>query len=101
MSKKERPMYARNFSYLKNRLNITRQQIKEATGIPVSTWGSYEEGRGFPHHEKLVAICDLLKYWDIYAILTRDISQERVDIEKREAIRGLEKLKAFLEELKQ
>ena len=35
------------------------------TGIPNSTWGSYEEGRAFPNHTKLPVICDALEYYDI------------------------------------
>lgn len=42
---KEKPLYARNLSYLRNRLRLTRQDVVDQTGIPLSTYGSYEEGR--------------------------------------------------------
>lgn len=72
----KRPVYAINFSYLRNLRRLTRKDISEKTGIPASTWGSYEEGRAFPHWEKLLIICDLLEYRDIYRLLSEDLSMQ-------------------------
>ena len=55
-------------------MKLTRKEIAEKTGIPVSSWGTYEEGRAFPNHKKLPVICDVLQYWDIYSLLTMDLS---------------------------
>ena len=98
----KKPLYANNLNYLARRKGLTRERIYELTGIPISSWGSYVEGRAFPNHIRLPVICAVLDFYDIYALLTTDLSQRKTEtaVSPREAREGLLKVRQFLEALK-
>lgn len=99
MSTKKRPLFAVNLQYLRNQRQLTRQDIFKLTGIPSRSWGSYEEGRAFPSHKKLPAICEALHYYDVIKLITTDLSKEKTEviITGHDAMIGLQKVKEFLE----
>jgi transcriptional regulator with XRE-family HTH domain len=100
--KKKKPIYAINFHFLRNQLRMTREEMAEKLGIPLGTWGSYEEGRAFPHHEKLPRICEALEFNDLLALITIDLTQrkENAPVTELEAKDGLLKVRKFIEGLK-
>ena len=98
---KEKPLYARNLSYLRNRLRLTRQYMADQAGIPLSTYSSYEEGRAFPRWWNLTVICELLECYDVLAILNKDLANDkRTPVNATEAMHGLHKLEQFMKQLK-
>lgn len=98
---KEKPLYARNLSYLRNRLRLTRQDVVDQTGIPLSTYGSYEEGRAFPRWWNLTAICEVLECYDVLALLNKDLANNNwTQVDEGEAMQGLKKLELFIKQRK-
>lgn len=99
---KEKPLYARKFSYLRNKLRLTRQDVVNQTGIPMSTYGSYEEGRAFPRWWNLTAICEVLQCHDVLALLNKDLANDKATpVNATEAMHGLHTVEKFMKQLKQ
>lgn len=99
----KKPLYAINFHYLRNLLKITCNEMAERISIPYSTYRAYEEGRSFPRWDKLLKICEVLQYTDIYRMLTEDLSKEQknglIKVSNQEAIESLNRVKIFLSEM--
>lgn len=72
----EPSLYASNLKALMDQRKVSSEQLCEKLGITENRFKRWQEGVCFPKTEVMVAICDLLRYWDIYAMLTRHIGEE-------------------------
>lgn len=103
MPKNEKPLLARNITYLRNKQNMTLVQACKRAGIKFHAWCAYEEGRSAPRLSKMPDICDALEFYDVIAMVTKDLAQP---VRKRkpshqDAIRGLNEVKQFLQTIKE
>lgn len=96
----ERPLFARNIAYLRNRQKLTRVEASKRCKISKSSWGSYEDGRAFPHHDRLSAICDTLKFHDVLALINVDLANRPVDWikSKEDFVQTFMEIKGILDE---
>ncbi len=97
----EKSLFAVNLTWLRNQRRLTRKRAAELSGIPISNWSSYEEGRAKPVVDKLPKICQTLEFYDVIAMITTDLaSQSSQLVPKSEAMDSLSKLNRYLEQLK-
>lgn len=69
-------LYATNLKILMDQRKVSSDQLCGKLGITTNRFKRWQEGVCFPKNDVMVAICDLLGYWDIYAMLTRHINEE-------------------------
>jgi transcriptional regulator with XRE-family HTH domain len=100
---KEKPLFARNLAYLRYQKRFTIRKVTELTGINMSTWSTWETGRCFPSLLNIPVVCEALGYYDVYGMMTRDLSSstDTVKVNRLKAIEGLTEIKHFLETLKE
>jgi transcriptional regulator with XRE-family HTH domain len=97
---KEKPQYARNINYLRNRLGLTRKKAAEAAGINTSSWNSYEEGTAFPNYKRMPDICRVLQFNDVLALITKDLANDKkvLEVNKADAISALRQIQEYLKQ---
>ncbi|WP_158993419.1 helix-turn-helix transcriptional regulator [Mucilaginibacter sp. L196] len=54
--------FAPNIKALRKRKELTQEKVADDLMIKRGTWGSYEEGRGEPHYNRLIAIA---RYFEV------------------------------------
>lgn len=101
-SNKEKPLFARNINWLRNQLKLTTREACIRSGIKESTWKSYEEGRAAPRLQNMPDLCRALEYYDLYAMMTRDLAtaNNEIRVDRDKAIESLLTIKSFLEQIK-
>ncbi len=64
--------FAKNIKILRKQKELTQEKVADDLIIKRGTWGSYEEGRGEPHYNRLIAIA---KYFEITIdnLLTKEL----------------------------
>lgn len=99
--KKEKPLFARNLTYLRNQRRYTVAMASELTGIKRKTWCAWEEGRCYPGMNNITTICEALGFYDVYAMLNTDLAKTpATGTTRQQAIQSLMNLKNFLETIK-
>lgn len=95
----KKPLYSTNIHFLRTRLGLTRKQAASMAGIKERTWSSYEEGRAFPHHLKLLRVCRVLSYTDVISLIEEDLTERKVliSVDSYTAIESLKTLNQFIE----
>lgn len=98
----KRPLFARNLAFLRYERGMTAKKVSELTGIPKTTWWSWEYGTCYPSLKFLPKICQALEYYDLYSMVTVDLSIESPGqgISVDQAMRSVNDLKKMLENIK-
>lgn len=73
MSDKEKDLIAKNLKFLRNKRNLTQQELAEKLGIKRSSIGAYEESRAQPKYDTLTNIADFF-HVSIDQLVTLDLA---------------------------
>lgn len=81
------PIFSINMRYLRNQQGLTQLEAAKMAGIKRGTYQAYEDGRAMPRMENLPAICRVLEFNDVLAMITKDLThRQKKGVENREPV---------------
>jgi len=76
-------IFAKNLKYLRAKADLSKKELAEALRIKETRLAAWEEARAFPRAQQLIDLCNALEYYNVYVMLTLDVSKS-VNREKRQ-----------------
>jgi transcriptional regulator with XRE-family HTH domain len=76
-------IFSQNLNYLMKKRKLSRSLMCEKLRIDSARLSHWTQSRAYPRTEAMVDLCNVLEYYDLYKLLTVDLSKLKIEEPKR------------------